>query len=392
MGTHGSGRRRQPVSTTVLASVLTVLLIIALVMVWRGLGERRDDGTGAAGQCHEGRGLVGIAVDPAIAPALQESATAFNATAPVVRDRCIEIEVRPVDAHGMLEGLTGTTWDSESYGVYPGAWIPESSIWAAALQVSKPDVLAGAPASLVHSPVRLAMEIQIAAAADGAISWADLPSLTRANSLGEYGRSSWGSLRLAMPQGPQSDATSLAALAVAAATVPTADPLTAEQASAAAVTTAMNELMSAPPRVGDGSLEAAVNEIAGTTAAATATVRAVPISEQRLYLSSRDDESARLAVVSPGGLTPVLDYPVISLGGSAVPAYAADASAEFLTFVRTPEQIARLGRSGFRGAGPLPTATATVTFDPVDEQLPVPEPQATVTVNMIVLPAAVIGD
>ncbi|MFZ2511903.1 MAG: substrate-binding domain-containing protein, partial [Gordonia sp. (in: high G+C Gram-positive bacteria)] len=348
MGTHENDGRRQPVSNTLLASVLAAILVTALVLAWRDLPGRVNDSPSTSAGCHEGRGLVSVAVDPAIAPALQESAAAFNTTAPVVRNRCIEIEVRPVDARGMLEGLSADTWDAQSYGVYPGAWIPESSIWAAALQVGKPSALAGTPTSLVYSPVRLAMETQIAAAADGAISWSDLPSLTRANSLGEYGRSSWGSLRLAMPQGPQSDATSLAALAVAAATVPTADPLTAEQASTAAVTTAMNELMSAPPRVGDGSAEAAVTEIADTTVPATATVRAVPISEQRIYLSTKNDDSARLAVVEPHGPTPVLDYPVITLGGSAVPAYVTEATAEFLTFARTPDQIARLGRSGFR--------------------------------------------
>ena len=390
MGTHGSGQRSQWVSSKLLAGVLSVMLVIALIVAWQGFGERIDDDSTASG-CLEGRGLVSIAADPAIAPALQQAATDFNAQTPVVRDHCIEIEVRPVDARGMLEGLTADGWDDEAYGPYPGAWIPESSIWAAALQVADPETLSGAPESLVTSPVRLAVETQIAEAADGAIAWSDLPSLTRANSLGAFGYRSWGSLRMAMPQGPQSDATSLAGLAVAAATAESTGPLTAAQAESSAVTTAMNELLSAPPRIGDGSAEAAVTAIADTENAATAPVRAVPITEQRLYLSTRQDQQARLAVVAPQGATPVADYPVIKLAGTAVPAYAADATAEFVTFVRTPAQIARFGQAGFRGAGPLPTATATVKFDDVADQLPVAEPQATVAINTIVLPSAVVG-
>ncbi len=392
MGTHENNRRRQPVSTTLIAGVLCLLLVAALGLVWRDLHDRRDDGSiSAAAECHEGRGLVGVGADPAIAPALQASAAAFNARHPVIRDRCVEIEVRPVDARGMLEGLTADTWDTQAYGVFPGVWIPESSIWAAALQTAQPQALAGRPDSLVTSPIRLAVETQLADAADGAITWADLPSLTRANALAAFGRSSWGSLRLAMPQGPQSDATALAASAVAAATAGTRGPLTATQAESGEVTSALEELISAPPRIGDGSAEAAVTAIAAAEDPVSAPVRAVPISEQRLYLSTIDDAQARLAVVAPQGPTPVADYPVINLAGPEVSAFAADAAAEFISFARTPAQIARLGKSGFRGAGPLPAATATVRFDDVTDPLFVAEPQATVTINTIVLPSAVVG-
>lgn len=392
MGTHRSGGTRQLVSRALLSGVLSVMLIIALVLAWRGFGDRIDDGSSATAECFDGDAVVPIVADPAIAPALQEIAKNYNAHAPVVRDHCITVEVRPADARAVLEGLTAESWDAEAHGAYPAAWVPESSIWASALEVADPEVLAGTPESLVTSPVRLAVEPALAEAADGEIAWADLPALTRANSLSRFGRSSWGSLRMAMPTGPQSDATSLAAQAVAAATVDTDVALTADQAQSNTVTTAMNELMSAPPRVGDGTAEAAVASIAESTEPSTAPVRAVPITEQRLYVITRDDAEATVATVAPRGATPEADYPVIRPASSQAPSYLTDAAAEFFTFARKPEQMGTLTAAGFRGDGPLPEPTATVRFDEVSDPLPAPESVAVVEINRIILPSAVAGN
>lgn len=392
MGSHGTGGTRQLFSRPLLATALSVILVVALFAAWKSFGDRLDDGGDSAARCLEGTAAVPVAADPAIAPALQEIAKSFNATAPRVRDRCVTVEVRPVDARAMLDGLTAKTWDAAAYGAFPGAWIPESSVWSAALQTADPQLVAGAPESLVSSPVLLAVEPEIAAAADGRIGWAGLPMLTGANSLAEFGHGDWGSLRIAMPQGPQSDATSLAAQAVAAAAAKADGPLTAEQAESAAVRGDLEQLMSAPPRVGDGTAEAAVQSIAATTDPLDTPVRAVPITEQRLYLITKDDAKAKVAAVSPTGGTPIADYPVIALAGTRVQDYLSDATAEFIAFARTPEQIKLLTRGGFRGAGPLPAATATVTFGEITDQLPTPEPQAVVTINEIVLPSAAPGE
>ncbi len=391
MGSHGTGGSRQLFSRQLLAAALSVILVVALFAAWKTFGDRLDDGSESAARCLEGTAAVPVAADPAIAPALQEIAKSFNATGPQVRDRCVTVEVRPVDARAMLDGLTAETWDAKAYGAFPGAWIPESSVWSAALQTAAPQTVAGASESLVSSPVLLATEPELAAAADGGISWAGLPALTAASSLARFGHDDWGSIRLAMPQGPQSDATSLAAQAVAAAAAKADGPLTTKQAESRAVRADLAQLMSAPPRVGDGSAEAAVKSIAATTDPSDAPVRAVPITEQRLYLLTKDDAKAKVAAVAPAGATPVADYPVIALAGTRVQDYLSDATAEFLTFARKPEQIKLLTQAGFRGAGPLPSGTATVSFAEVKDPLPAPEPAATVAVNAIVLPSAVPG-
>ncbi|AVM00829.1 hypothetical protein C6V83_11715 [Gordonia iterans] len=392
MGEHQSGTTgRTKYTVAMTAGILLIILVVAVTVAVVNFPKRATSTTKVL-PCPAGPLVVPVAADPAIAPALQEIAKSYFAQTPVLDDYCVEVQVRPADARTIMEGLTADSWNAHAYGVYPAAWVPESSVWTAAVAAADPGKFTGRPEHLVSSPVRIATEPVLArAAADSGISWADLPSLTRANSLRAYGYGSWGSLRMAMPQGAQSDATSLTGQAVAAATVGTREPLTLEQARSSAVTTAMRELVSAPPRVGDGSAEAAVKEIAETTNPATAPVRAVPISEQRLYAVTKDDAQAKVAVVAPSGLTPVLDYPVVSLTGSEVSATMTKTIAEFVAFARKPDQMKLLTQSGFRGPGPLPSDTATVKFGELGDTLPVPVPQATVAINRIVLPSAVPG-
>ncbi|NLG46352.1 hypothetical protein [Gordonia sp. (in: high G+C Gram-positive bacteria)] len=391
MAKHNSGgRSRHFISRPLVALALALIMVAGLVTAWRQLGDRIDDepAVAAADECLEGPAKASILADPGIAPALQKIAEDFNKTKPVIRDYCVTVEVRPADARATLEGLTATTWDTKTYGEFPAAWVPQSSIWAATLQTSKAEVFQGKPESLVSSPIRLAMEPEIAEAGANSIAWADLPAQTQANSLGEFGRRSWGSLRIAMPNGPQSDATALSSQAVAAGTVPTTSPLTAAQASSPPVTEALDRLMSAPPRVGDGSVDAAVRSIAETTDPADAPVRAVAVTEQQLYAITKDDKTARVAAVAPKGQTPVADYPAIRLADKAIPAHLSDAVGQFFTFARKPVQMEILTKSGFRGSGPLPEPTATVDFGEVRDQMPVPEPEASVIISRKVYPAA----
>ncbi|MGB3301085.1 hypothetical protein [Gordonia sp. (in: high G+C Gram-positive bacteria)] len=389
-GRHNAGdRRRQLVSRPLVGTLLAIILIAGAVTSWSLLGDRIDNEQPvAAGSCLEGAATVSVVADPALAPGLQEIAKSFNATKPVVRDHCITIDVRPADARATLEGLTAKTWDANAFGAFPAAWVPESAIWSSALQTTNAGLLQGNPESLVSSPVRLAMEPEIAKAIDGNLAWSDLPAQTRANSLADFGKRSWGSLRIAMPNGPQSDATALAGQAIAAATTGATEALTPQQATSPEVVNALNQMMSAPPSVGDGSIDAAVKSIAKTTDPSDTPVRAVPVTEQHLYVITKDDQAAKVAVVAPKGQTPVADYPFIKLASELIPAHASDAVAEFFTYARKPMQMETLTKLGFRGPGPLPAPTATVAFDAVTDPMPQPAPEAAISVNKIVYPAA----
>ncbi|MFZ2511902.1 MAG: hypothetical protein WAW85_12555 [Gordonia sp. (in: high G+C Gram-positive bacteria)] len=389
MGTHSSNRSSALVSRPLLALVLVVVLAVAGFLTWRGLGERIDnDQAAAAGRCLEGADDVSVVVDPGIEPMVSEIAKNYNATSPVVRDHCVTVTVRAADAKATLDGLAAEQWDAESGGgPRPAAWIPESSIWAAALTQASPDALAGDAQSIVSSPVLFAVRPELAAAAGGRVLWVQMSGLTYADAFAAWGHTSiQGSARLAMPQGPQSDATSLAAQAFAANTAAGNEPLTAGEVETEQVQSGLRQIMRDPPRSGDGSAEAAVTAIAAAPSLAAAPTRSVPISEQRLFLATREDASAKVAIIRPRGQTPVLDYPMLLPAGS--PAWAADTISEFRTFLRKPEQMALLTQSGFRGPGPLPQATATVDFPDLGDLMAAPEPAAVLAVNQIVFPAA----
>lgn len=114
-------------------------------------------------------------------------------------------------------------------------------------------------------------------------------------------------------------------------------------------------------------------------------MRSVPVSEQRLYQFTKDDQTRRIWLVRPQDPTPVLDHPIIALDA---PEHHTEAVRRFLEYVRAPERMQKFADLGYRGAGRLPAATATVDFVPIGATMPTLDPAASIAVNRIVLPAA----
>lgn len=388
MGQHRSADGRRGVSRGLIFALLSILLVAAVVVTWNHLGDSLDrQADDAAGDCVEGNAEVPVIADPDIAEALKTIAENYNKTAPVVRDHCIDVAVRPGDAKVTLDGLT-STWDPASMGTFPAAWVPQSSIWSAELVTARPTALEGEPSSLVTSPVVLAMSPELATAFDGQLQWTQVPTLqARNDSLSSVGLNGIGSLRMAMPRGSGSDATSLSAQAVASAITRTTGPLSAADAASDQVTTTVTELIDGAPQSPDGTPTGAATSIADAPSLQAASIRVVPITEQRLYQLTKDDATATLAEVVPGGPTPLADYPVIRLAGDQVSDVANAAVAEFFSFAMKAEQLKELTQLGFRGDAPLPTATATVTFPNTRDPMPVPETAATISINRLVFGA-----
>ncbi|MED5801911.1 substrate-binding domain-containing protein [Gordonia sp. Z-3] len=382
---RGASMRGRGVSRGLVGALLTVVLVAAVVVVWFQLGDRIDrQGEQAAGNCVEGRTTVPIIADPDVADALSTIAAEYSKTGPVVRDHCVVVEVRPGDAKVTLDGLAGA-WDPAALGARPAAWVPQSSIWAADLVSARPDIVDGTPSSLVSSPVVLATAPELAEAFDGELDWQQLPTLQQRDaSLGAFGLGSWGSIRLAMPIGAQSDATALAAQAVAMQVTRTMGPLTEQDADSPRVASSIEAMSSGAPQSPDGTPVGAARLMADASDPADATIHAVAITEQSLYQLTRDDTTPRLAEVIPGGPTPIADYPIIRLTGDGVAAEQTDAVAEFFAFASQPEHLATLTALGFRGDAPMPEKTATVTFPLTENPMPIPETAATVTINRLV--------
>jgi hypothetical protein len=378
VGEHRRAGGRRGVSRGLLVVGVIVVVVVVLGFLWTLVGDRiNKQGQDAADRCVEGDLSVSIISDPGLSDPLRALADTYNKTRPVERDRCITIDVRPADAKVTLDGLTGD-WDTASRGQYPTAWIPQSSVWSSQLISARPDVVDGTPASLVTSPVVLAIPAAAAAAMNGNVGWIELPTLQRsARAMEDLGLDGWGELKMAMPVGPQSDATMLAAQAIATEVSRTSSgALSPEDAASPLVSSTLRAMLASAPPTDLGSAESGVRMLQQEADPATGKIHAVPITEQQLYSLTKDDANSDVVSLLPTGPTPMADFPVVNLTGEQVDAAQRDAVGAFIDYVHDPDQMSTITRLGFRGGGQLPPPTAAVSFPVTPTPMPMPSPQA----------------
>ncbi len=387
MGRHRTDdAHRRGISRGVVVAFFGVMVVAALVVAWTLLGDRISaDGEDAAQACVEGPATITVLADPDLARPLRTIAATYNATKPVIRDRCVMVNVAPSDAKITLDGLSGN-WDTASMGPHPAAWVPASSVWSSQLLGAKSSVVDGNPESLVSSPIVLAVSPELARAAGSKIGWLQVPALQRTgDSLTGFGLRGWGSLKMGLASGTGSDASVLAAQAIAAGVSRTIGGLTAATADSAVVSSALAALRRLAPTPVAGQASSALTAIANSGNPQAASMHAIPITEQALYAADPLNEEPTVVELLPAGPTPFADYPVIDLTGPAVRAVDAETVTRFFDFVRTPEQLKKITLLGFRGNGPLPAASAAVTFPVAADRMPAAEPAAVSAIAEIIL-------
>ena len=129
-------------------------------------------------------------------------------------------------------------------------------------------------------------------------NWGTLPGLqTNPASLEAMNLPGWASLRLALPTDGDSDASYLAAEAVAAASAPPNAPPTAGVG-------AVNTLIAGQPKLSDQSLSTAMDALMATGDPAVASVHAVVITEQQLYQRAAKVPDACVPCCWPGVMVP----------------------------------------------------------------------------------------
>jgi hypothetical protein len=365
MGRHRGRDLRRGISPALIWSALVVVLLVTAGVLWAALGDRADkQADQAANTCAEGPAQVSVAVDPALVDGMKTLAQQYNDTHPVVRDKCITVVVSPKDPAAVLDMLK-QGWDPAAMGPMPALWIPESSVWTSQLTAANPGMVIGHPRSLATSPVGLAVATDAKDKLDGKFSWSDIPGLQKEDSsLASRGLDGWGSLRLAMPTGPQSDATFLAAQAIASGVNKT-DPLTAQAVGSDAVKQAIADSLAGAPKTSDGgplSAMAALN----TPTPAKAPLHAVPVTEQQFYATLKAQPTLSISLLYPTGKAPAADFPAASLSGNGLQDAQTSGAAEFLTFISTEGRLKVLEASGFRVYGNAPPNLGPVAFTTPD--------------------------
>jgi hypothetical protein len=354
---------RRGVSLGVIAALVTVVVAVGAIIVWRFFGDALSNRTdAAAARCVAGELAVAVVADPSISDQIQTLANTYNDTATPVGDRCVKVGVKPADPNQVVNGFIGN-WPAE-LGERPALWIPASSVSAARLEATAGAQTISDSRSLVTSPVLLAVRPQIKNAL-AQQNWGTLPSLqTNPASLDGLNLPGWGSLRLALPLSGDSDASYLAAEAVAAASAPAGAP-------ASAGAGAVNTLMAGQPKLADNKASTAMDALLAATDPAAAPVHAVVTTEQQLYqrAASLPDAKNVLSSWLPPGPTATADYPTVLLSGNWLSQEQVSAASEFARFIRKPEQLAELAKAGFRTEGGTPPQSDVTSFAPVSAPL-----------------------
>lgn len=349
--------QRRKVSPAVIIALIAVVVVVGAVILWRFFGESlssRSDA--AAARCVDGDLTVAVVADPSIADQVRGLADSYNDSASPVGDRCVKIGVTPAGSAQVLAGLE-RDWPGD-LGERPALWIPASSMSAARLEAATGPQTISDARSLVTSPVLLAVRPQLRSAL-AEQNWSTLPGLqNNPTGLDGLGLPGWGPLKLALPRSGDSDASFLAAEAVA---------------SAADGIGAVSTLAAGAPKLDDDSADAAMDALLAAGDPAAASVHAVPITEQQLYARAAQLPNAKAAVASwlPPGPTATADYPTALLAGDWLSREQVTAASEFARFMRQPERIGEFAKAGFRTQGGTPPSSDVVSFAAVPAPLSV---------------------
>ena len=336
---------RRAVSGRVIAALITVVVVVGVIIGWRFFGSALNDRSkDAAARCVSGSVAVPVLVDPSILDQVNVLAGQYNRSAAPVGDKCVKVGVKAADPDAVLAGFTGQ-WP-DNLGARPAVWIPASSVSQARLIAAAGDqMVTGDSKSLATSPVVIAVRPQLKDALSQQ-SWGTLPALqTNPTALDGLNLPGWGSLRLVLPTTGNSDATFLAAEAVAAAAAPGAPVNTGVGA--------VRRLLGGAPKLADTKASTALDALISADDPASAPVHAVVTTEQQLYQRAQHTDGAKdkLAAWLPPGPPAVADYPVVLLSGAGLSQEQIGAASEFERFLHKPDQLAALAKAGFRTDG-----------------------------------------
>jgi hypothetical protein len=356
---------RRGVSLGVIAALVAVVVVVGAVILWRFFGDALSSRSDAgAARCVDGELAVAVVADPSIADEIQTLANTYNKSAAPVADRCVKVGVKPADPDQVVNGFIGK-WPAE-LGERPALWIPASSVSEARIEAAAGAQTVSDSRSLVTSPVLLAIRPQLKDPL-AQQNWGTLPGLqTNPTALDGLNLPGWGPLRLSLPLSGDSDASYLAAEAVAAASAPAGAP-------ASAGAGAVNTLVGGQPKLADNKASTAMDALLSSTDPATAVVHAVVTTEQQLFqrAASLPDAKNKVAAWLPPGPTAIADYPTVLLSGNWLSQEQVSAASEFARFMREPEQLAELAKAGFRTQGGTPPKSDVTSFAPVSAPLSV---------------------
>jgi Ca-activated chloride channel family protein len=336
--------------------------------------------------------VVDLAVSPEKAPVLTDLAKAFNASATKVGQRRIVIRPREKASGAAAEQLAAG-WADRADDPRPVLWSPAARAWGAILDDElasrgRPP-MAGAPTSVMSSPLVIAMPRRMAEALGypaRAVGWADVLSLASdPRGWAAFGHPEWGMFRLGKTNPRFSTSGLHAFIAQHYAAVGRTAGLTADDLDAPAVQAFNRAVESSVVHYGDTTLTFLNNwHRADQQGNPYRYASAVAVEEKSVIDYNRgnpdgiDDpgEVPRpprepLVALYPDTGTIFSDSPFYVLDADWVTADQRAAARAFTAFAQSPAGEDRITRAGFRVGDGLTPVSAEATPGTSDRPRPV---------------------
>ena len=335
MGRHASEDRSRRVAAWPIIVVVAALVLAGLAVGYFVILHNSQKAAACSGST-----VLPVAASPGAARAVNEAATAFNATTPVARSTCVTVTVNTVSG-SVAEAALAAGWKDQKTPA-PGLWVVDSAADVAALDASNSAMTAGhTTGNLATSPVVLAMAKP---AASGTVTWKGLAA------------GSAGGPVLAVPSPDVNRASNYALQSLVAAANSTSTVEAAAVTAAAPLFARLATAVPSPP----ATTTAALTDLAGGTAGFTA----VPVVESDLA----DFNAAHppgLTAVYPTGATAGDEIMPVPLTAPWVTDAMSDAAAAFDAFLGDPQGIAIFTADNLRTTSAPPKAPGVDLATPV---------------------------
>ena len=361
----------------IVAAVIGVALVLVVRLVFGGSGSSSqvaDPGTSPTSD-------VPVAIDPSCtqvaiaassekAALLKTMAAEYNQAAHVVGGTCAQVSVVSKASGGAATALA-RGWDEQLDGPRPDVWTPAASSWTVLLRqgttaLDKPDLVPAQLQSIAQTPLIVAMPRPMATALgwpSKPLGWSDLFALAKdPRGWGSVGHPEWGRFKLGKTNPHFSTSGLNATIATYFAATGVSSDLSAKNVADPKTQAFVKQIESSVVHYGDTTLTFLGNMAKADAAGRGLTyVSAVTVEEKSVWdynmgnpsgdpatLGQGPKPQVPLVAIYPKDGTLLSDNPYVILNATWVTPAKKAAAADFLAFVRAPEQQTRFQAAAFR--------------------------------------------
>jgi len=378
------GPSRRSNKMPIIAAVIAGVVLIAGIR-WI---SSRDDGSVAAGETpaaasttgqlppREGCRTVTVAASSEKAALMRQIAAGYRDSGRSVNGTCYDIAVVSA-ASGTAEAALAAGWDEAVNGPAPDVWTPAASTWVSLLRSDltandRPNIVPATSSSVTSTPLVLAMPEPMAKALgwpDAPIGWFDVLTLARdPQGWAAKGHPEWGRFTLGKTNPNVSTSGLAATVGTLVAATGTSSDLTVSALQRPDVQQYLKDVETSVIHYGDTTLTYLTNlQRADDAGAALGYLSAVAVEEKSVLDYNAGNPSGDPATVGhhPPPKVPLVavypkegtlysDSPYVILDATWSTAEKRAGAADFLTYLRLPEQQKVFTDNFFRTADGAP--------------------------------------